>query len=138
MQDIHTPVRELFYGIITGEGLTCYEADAVPDDAATPYVIIASVQGTENSDKTSFGNNVQILLDVVTSVLKNKLGGSKQADTIAGTILSKINSKTKLVIGYGLQVVNTKVLQDIKQSGKSDTHNIYRRLIRYQQLIKEV
>lgn len=138
MQDVHAPVRSMFYSIITGEGLSCFEAGAAPDNTTTPHVIIADIQVAENSDKTSFGSNVQILLDVVTYVLKNEAGGSLLTDTMAGIILNKINSKTKLNIGNGLQVVNTKVLQDIKQSSKSETHNIYRRLIRYQQLIKEV
>lgn len=138
MKDIHTPLRTLFYSIITAKGLVCYESGAVPDDAPEAYVIIADMTVVENSNKKDFGHNAQTLLDVVTKIEKNKIGGSMATDTMAGKIFEAINSKTKLPNVSGLQVVNTKVLQDQKLNSKSDTHRIYRRLIRFQQLIMEV
>ena len=138
MKDIHEPLRTLFYSLIVGKGIICYEAGAVPDNAATPYIIIADMQGGEDSNKTSFGNRVQTLFDVVTSFEKNKIGGSKMVDVLAGSLLDVINSKVTFPMFNGLQIVTTKILQDQKINGKSDTNRIYRRLIRVQQLIMEV
>jgi len=138
MKDIHTPVRTLFYTTIKAQELDCYEAGAISDTAATPYVLIADISTNEDSNKTGLGNSVQILLDFVTSYPKNKVGGSKEVDTMASKVLAVINSKIRFEIFDGLQIVNTKVLQDLKQNTESKTHRIYRRLIRYQQLIMEV
>lgn len=138
MKDVHDPLRTLLYSIITGLNMVCYEAGAVPDDAATPYVIIADMYTVEDSNKSDFGSIVQTLLDVVTSFEKNKIGGSKPVDAMAGEILEVINSKIKFAVFSGLQIVTTKLIQDKKINGQSDTHRIYRRLIRFQQLIMEV
>lgn len=138
MKDIHLPVRTLFYTIITGKNIMCYENGAIPDDASTPYINIISIDVQENSNKTDFGNTVQILIDIVTAYPRNELAGSKQVDLIAAEILEVINSKIKFEIFDGLQIVNTKIMQDQKLSDQSDTHRIYRRLIRFQQLIMEV
>lgn len=138
MKDIHTPLRTLFAKLIIGLGYTCYEAGAIPDNAVTPYVIIASMDASEKSNKTGFGNNVQTMLDIVTKYEKNKIGGSKVADTIAGRILEVINSKIHFQIFSGLQIVNTKILQDQKLNAQSTTHRIFRRLLRFQQTIMEV
>jgi|GEM_PF-3618226 len=139
MKDIHTPVRQLFYNVIeTTLGYKLYENGAIPDTAVTPYIIISDVTSSEDSNKTGFGNSVQILLDIVTSYGKNQVGGSKPVDIIAGDILAAINSKVRFAITGDLQIVNTKVLQDQKINAKSDTNRIFRRLIRFQQLIMEV
>lgn len=138
MKDIHTPLRLKLYAIITGLNYTCYENGAVPDDAVTPYVIIADISTAEKSDKSNFGNNVQILLDLVTRFNKGQVSGSMTVDTMAGNILGSINSKTKIQLNNDLQIVNTKVLQDQKINTNTNTHNIYRRLIRFSQLIMEV
>lgn len=145
MKDIHTSLRTLFYTLITGQGLVCYESGAIPDTAQTPYVIIADISTNERSNKTGFGNSVQTLLDVVTSFEKNKVGNSKLADTIAGQIFEVINSKIKFDIFDGLQIVSTKVVQATKITPtyqttdiQASTKRVYRRLIRFQQLIMEV
>lgn len=138
MKDVHEPLRTLFYSIITDKNLVCYEAGAVPDDAPNAYVIIADISIVENSNKTDFGQNVLIMLDLVTKYNKNKIVGSKEVDQMAGEILEVINSKIKFPIFNGLQIVTTKIVQDQKLNSKSDTHRIYRRLIRFQQLIMEV
>lgn len=138
MIDIHTPLRTLYYNIMINLGLVCYENGAVPDDAITPYIIISSIDANEDSNKTDFGNSAQVLLDIVTSFEKNKVVGSKLADTIAGQILGLINSKIRFPIFDGLQIVTTKKIQDQKINNESTTHRIYRRLLRFQHLIKEV
>lgn len=138
MKDIHTPIRIIFYSAITAKGFACYEAGAIPDNATTPYVVISSITNQENSNKSDFGNNVQTLIDIVTKYPRTQYAGSEEADNIAGQILSVINSKTKLPITSGLQIVNTKVLQDQKINDRVDNFVIYRRLIRFENLIMEV
>lgn len=138
MKDIHTPLRSKLFEIITGKGYGCYENGAVPDDAVTPYVIISDMRAAENSDKSRFGNNVQTLLDLVTRYPKGQVAGSIEVDTMAGNIFSSINSKTKIELNNELQIVSTKILQDEKININTTTHKIYRRLIRFSQLIKEI
>lgn len=138
MKDIHVPIRAMLVNLITIKGFTSYENGAVPDDAPTPYVIISDINAVENSNKSDFGNNVQVLLDVVTSYPKAQVAGSLLADTIAGAIMESYNSKTKIELTENLQIVNTKILQNQKIAITTNTHKIYRRLIRYQHLIMEV
>lgn len=138
MKDIHLPTRELYYDLITGAGYKCYEAEAIPEDASTPYIMIINVATQELSNKTNFGNTVQITLDIVAKYNKNKIVGSKQVDLIAGDILGLINSKTKLEISNGLQIVSTKIIQDQKRSETTGSHKIFKRLIRFQHLIMEI
>lgn len=156
MKDIHAPLRALYFSLITAKGYTCYEDGATPDNAVTPYVIIADMQGREDSNKSDFGNVFQVLLDVVTSYPKTKAAGSLQVDSMAGVLLENINSRIKMEMldtdtnvfeftfpftfstEIGLQIVNTKVLQDKKITMNTSTHKIYRRLLRFQHLIMEV
>ena len=138
MKDIHTPLREFIVSKLATKNLTSYENGAVPDDAETPYVIISSMDSVENSNKSDYGHLVNTLLDLVTSYPKNKLGSSKEVDLMAGMVLDVLNSKTKYPSFGGLQIVNIKILQDQKIGDKTHTKTIFRRLIRFQQLIMEV
>lgn len=144
MIDIQSPLRALFFTILQGENIVSYENGAVPDDAVKPYVILSSMDSSEESNKSDFGNTVRSLFDIVTEFDRNTIGGSAQADTIAGVILAKINSKTKLDIATeGLQIVNTKVIQDQKlstqtPSTQTPTKSVFRRLIRFENLIMQV
>lgn len=139
MKDIQTPIRKLFYSnIATGLGYRCYENGAVPDNAVTPYVIISSITSQEDSNKSDFGNVAQTLIDIVTSYPRTQYAGSEEVDEMAGYILGLINSKSKFPITGSLQIVTTKVLQDQKLVDFTNTRVIYRRLIRFEQLIMEV
>jgi len=128
MKDVHTPLREFFVAKLATKGLTSYENGAVPDEAVTPYVIISSMDATENSNKSDFGHLVNTLLDFVTSYPKNKAGSSKAVDVMAGQALDVINSKTIYPAFGGLQIVNTKILQDQKLGDKTPTKTIFRRI----------
>lgn len=138
MIDIQTPLRTAYFNIITAAGLKCFENASVPDNEPTPYVIISAMTGGEDSNKSDNGHKVQTTLDLVTAFDRNDLAGSAQVDAIAGLILAQINSKTVMIIDEGLQVVTTKLLQDVKQNTTTSTQRNYRRVLKYEQLIMEV
>ena len=138
MRELKKPLRTAYYDKITALGLVCYETGSVPDDAVSPYVVIAAMSGSEDSNKTDTGQTMQTLLDVVTFYDRNDIAGSTLVDSMAGLILGEINSKKIMVIGEGLQVVNTRLLQDQSVNLTTTTQRTYRRLLRYEQLIMEV
>ncbi|MBO9671967.1 MAG: hypothetical protein J7577_00875 [Sphingobacteriaceae bacterium] len=138
MKDIQLPTRVAYVSKLTDLGLTVYEMDAVPDEANAPYVIIGDTDSNEISNKTDFGHTLRILLDIVTEFPKNVVGGSKGADLIANQILGIINSKTKFIINEDLQSVNVKLIQDRKLNGVTDTTRVFRRLLRFEHIIKQI
>jgi len=138
MKDVSLPLRVAYFNKLIAIGLKVYEEGAVPDDATTPYVVITGQLANEQSNKTDFGHKAYVLLDIVTSTLKNSAGGSKGADLIASQILAVINSKTKLVINDDLQAVKIKLVEDNKLNSLSDTESIYRRLLRFEHIIRQL
>ena len=138
MRDIQLPLRVAYFEKITSLGLDMYENDAVPEDAQTPYVIYSDADSTEDSNKSDFGRKARVLLDIVTSFPKNVIGGSKGADLLAGTILEIINSKTKFIINDDLQSVSIKLIQDKKLNAVSETERVFRRLLRFEHIIRQL
>ena len=138
MIDILLPLRKSYFTILTSIGLKVYEESSVPDKALTPYVIISTQTAIEDSNKSDFGHNATVLLDIVTSYAINNIGGTKQADEIAQQILNVINSKTYFPINPALQNVGLKIGDTHKMNSVTLTERVYRRLIRFEHIVRQV
>lgn len=138
MKDVLLPLRIAYMTKLTGLSLAAYEEGAVPAGALKPYVIISTQTSTENSNKTDFGSKATTLLDIVDAVPLNQTGGSKKVDEIAGQIFSVINSKTVFIINDDFQNVGLKVGDTHNLKSQSSTHRIFRRLIRFEHIIRQL
>lgn len=138
MKDLLLPLREAYYSKLTALGLLVFEEGAVPVPSPFPYVILSTQTANEDSNKSDFGHKATMLLDIVTRVPKNKTGGSKGADTIAGLIFTVINSKTVFTINADFQSVLISLVEDRKLNSETDTSRIYRRLLRFEHTVRQL
>lgn len=138
MIDVLLPLRIAYVSKLEALGLTVYEEGAVPAEAKKPYVIVSTQTDIESSNKSDFGHNTTTLLDIVTAYPLNQTGSSKQADLIAGQILIAINSKSDFSISEDFQSVTLKLGDTHKLTGNSPTERIFRRLIRFEQTIRQI
>lgn len=138
MRDPQLPLKTAYFTRLTDLGLTAFEKDAVPKNAVTPYVIISDIDSKEESNKTDFGHKAAVLLDIVTKAPINQIGGGKQRDLIANQIFSVVNSKTPFIIDENFQSVNLKITSDRTLNGDTDTDRVYRRLIRFEHIIRQI
>lgn len=138
MKDPLLPLRIAYVEKLESLGLSVFEEGAVPAEAKKPYVIVSTQTALEDSNKSDYGHEATTLLDIVTGVPINKTGGSKEADLIAGTILININSKTKFLISDDFQSVSLRMGDSHKITGNTATERIFRRLIRFEQTIRQI
>lgn len=138
MRDPQLPLKTAYFDKLTALGLTVFEKDAVPKNAVTPYVIISDIDSKEDSNKTDFGHKTAVLLDIVTKAPINQVGGGKQRDLIANQIFGVANSKTVFTIDEHFQSVNLKITSDRNLNGDTDTDRVFRRLIRFEHIIRQL
>lgn len=138
MKDPLLPLRIAYVAKLESLGLSVFEEGAVPAEAKKPYVIVSTQTSLEDSNKSDYGFETTTLLDIVTGIPINQTGGSKEADLIAGKILIEVNSKIEFLINESFQSVSLKMGDSHKLTGNTATERIFRRLIRFEQTIRQI
>lgn len=123
--------------LINSNPIPVYDTFAV-NGAAYPYIILSTQTGVDNSVKRCQGQEVTMLLDVVTgytgAISRTPL------DTICNQIYQLINpvdGADFIDVGPDLQVISTRLLSDTTMEGQNDVWKIVRRLIRFGHKIHE-
>lgn len=129
-------LSSLTYG---GSSVPVY--DKVPQSATYPYVAIAEQTAVNDSDKTSYGQDVTVLLDIVTGFTPG-IGGKAPSDDIANAILQAIyirgsESSTLDLSSDNFNVVTTMLDSDTSLEELDDNYHIYRRLLRFRHHIEQ-
>lgn len=149
MRDINYSVRKAYYQVLNGS-LT-YKSAPVPvydkqipvadgiDPNPTVYVLIESQYNADVSSKSSFDNNHNIQITIISKALKNNSGRAN--DEVGGQILqlvypTRVGSPLQV---DGCQVINTLVLSDNVFDGFTDgVEKTVQRVIVFQHLITQI
>lgn len=126
---------------LTYNGSSVPVYDKVPQNASYPYVHIAEQTSLNDSDKTSYGQDVTVLLDIV-SGFSPGIGGKAPSDDIANSILQTIyvrgSEQTVLDLSSdNFRVVTTMLESDNSLEELDDNYHIYRRLLRMRHHIEQ-
>jgi hypothetical protein len=123
--------------LLNGNPVPVYDTFAV-NGADYPYIILSTQTAVDDSAKRCQGQEVTMLLDVVTGFT-----GAVQRlplDTICNQIYQLINpvdGTNYIDVGPDLQVISTRLLSDTTMEGQNDVWKIVRRLIRFGHKIHE-
>lgn len=144
MRDPRKALRTAYISALSGltyngDPVTVY--DKVPQSAIYPYVEIAEQTSVDGSDKSSYGQEVTVLLNVVTG-FEPGIGGSSPSDDIANSILSTIyirgQEKTVLDLsGDNFSVTTTALDSDTPLKELDENYHFYRRLLRFRHRIEQ-
>lgn len=143
MIDTALPVRKGYFqklnGAVTYNSLPVpvYDTFAV-NEAVYPYIILSTQTAVDDSVKRCQGQEVTMLLDVVTGFI----GAPDRVplDNICNQIFELINpvdGTDYIDVGPDLQVISTRLLSDTTMEGQNDVWKIVRRLIRFGHKIHE-
>lgn len=145
MKDASLALRTGYYNVITGityngSPLAAYDSlapDSVQLDESFHYVILSSQTTTPNYNRQGFVTECTMLLDVVTGYVGT--GGRKAADEISDKILQSVRPLTgEGVSATGFRLQNTQLVSIDDFVEVSDTHKIFRKLIRIRHQLCEL
>ena len=141
MKDPRKAIRSAYrtaLSSLTYNGSSVPVYDKVPQNASYPYVHIAEQTTLDLSDKTSYGQDVTVLLDIVTGFTPN-IGGKSPSDDIANEILQVIHIRgTNIDLsGNNFNCVTTMLESDTSLEELEENYHIYRRLLRFRHHIEQ-
>lgn len=112
--------------------------DKVPKSATYPYVAIAEQTSVDDSNKTNYGQEVTVLLDIVTGFTPGT-GGAAPSDDIADAILQVVHIRgTNLDLSAdNFNVITTILDSDTSLRELNENYHIYRRLLRMRHHIEQ-
>jgi len=134
--DVTKYVRQAYITLLTGLGYSVWDR-FLPDILGTGlYIILADQQDSLQNNKCSNGHLHNILLDITHRTDDNSSG--VVCDNVAEAI-TPIILADGLVLASGLTLIqgSTRKLSDSTSDGLGDVYRIYRRLIRFEHIIKE-
>lgn len=139
MKDSGFEVRAAYFTALNGN-LTALNSsnvpvyDDVPNNAPYPYVKLSDQTQTQEEmarDCTSL--DTTILIDIVTGFIQG--GGKKESDNLANQILQIVHPSISV---SGFQSFDTVLEASNTLEEKTDSHKIYRRLLRFRNVIHEL
>lgn len=134
MKDAGFPLQKayfsLFTGLMYGEAELGFYSVKAPDDAQKPYVIIGPWIGRPDNSKYTFGQNGEIVLDVVTEFFGNNWSrqpAAEIADLLTERLLPEPTSTVLDVSGFNVVITLIGPVQDIDLATERGT--LVRKLI---------
>lgn len=139
MKDSGLVVRTAYYEALNGNVLVNSVPvpvyDDVPNDADYPYIKLSDQTSNEVVlTRSCFNVDATILIDIVTGFKQG--GGKKQSDIIAGQILELVHPTITLTGDF--QSVSSTLEASNTIEEKTDSHKIYRRLLRFRNFIHQI
>lgn len=124
MIDTNYELRKAYYSVITGLGYPCYYQYAPETETSSAYVILASINNTDTSTKSSIDTSTTIQVKIYTKGVKGNSGSD--ADTMANAILGAIKPTPSGVISItGSQVLDTTIVSDLVQDYADERGYMY-------------
>jgi hypothetical protein len=127
-------LRKAYYNTITGityngSPLQCFDSFAT-DDADAPYVVVDSMNSSDNRNKADSVEDCSIVVDITSSASQ---GGRKTTDEIASLIIAAKSSLRANVgsITTAFALMDVYKITDNTLTLQSGTEKIYRRIITF-------
>lgn len=142
MRDYNKPVRTGYFkalnGLVMSNGspVKIYPKQA-PNDASYPFIVISSQTAVDDSTKNQQGQQVTVLLDIITGF--QGAVNDDIANSITDQIYQIINPKNRDFIEMPpyLKILSTSLLLDTDMQEQNGNYKIYRRLLRFGHIIHE-
>jgi hypothetical protein len=119
---------------INSSALPVYDGE-VPPNYNGSYILIGDRTSTQMEGKGIYNNECTVLVDVC---IKGSSMGYSQSQDGANQVLGLINSEANPSIGPSFQCVTTSVQSTNTLGGINKTDNIFRTLIRFRHIIKQI
>lgn len=134
--DVIKEIRKAYIQLCNEIDIVVYDR-FVPDDVSDEtYVVVTAQEDSEELDKCDNGHTVVGSFEIFHKTLNNS--GGVKCDDVADVLIPKIrNSALPLPIGLTFIQGSTRKISDTTLDGLSDTYKVYRRIIRFQHIIKE-
>ena len=129
-----------YYSILNGNITLNGQPLPVVDDMAsapqsTPYILLGDRTSFQRQDKSGFLSEITLLVDVV---VKGDNFGQGDAEDAANQIMALINSDNNPDLSPDFKVVTTSIQSTNNLSTLSPTDRIFRTLIRFRHIVKEL
>lgn len=143
--EVSLAIRKGYFDALNGNvsynsvDLGIYDAYAVPEDVAYPYILLSSQVESQRLQKDCKTYDANILIDVVTGDL-NPIG-RQQSEEIADQIEDIINPDSRVNIDIesdGYKIGSTNRLEGSDLTAKNNQYYVFRKLIRYQHIICKI
>jgi len=135
--DLSLALKTAYFQALSPEiGVSVYDAFAIPESVSYPYVIISSVDVTEDVNSGCKSWNATVTLDVVTGF--GNPTGMNSAWEIGGLIEAIINPNSRASIDLssgGYKCIQTRLSGSTAIQLRSDNYWIYRNIRSYSHLI---
>lgn len=141
MKDVSTTLRTAYFTAITSltdlNGNTVPLYDKVPSDAGNKYVHFNGFNTVEWTDKSKFGSEVVITLNVVCQYNMNQ-GGQKEVDFIGNQVIGFIRTRSVLDLSPDFQMVTVEVDSIVNSSEGNEGGTEFIKSISFRHKIKEI
>lgn len=139
MIDYQTILSTSIFSELAAKGIKAYANASVPDGTPTPYIIITDIDGRENqSNKSLIGHTVTVTFDCVTSFPINQVGGIGLSNQLAQHVMDIMDRKAPLTLNDDFQMLCIKLESDRRLDMYDTTQRVYRRLLTYSFIIKQL
>jgi hypothetical protein len=134
--DVLKEVRGAYISLLATAGIKAYDRFLPDDMSDTTYVIVSSQEDTEQIDKCDNGHVTFVSLDIIHRTINNS--GGVQCDNIAEIVIPLVrNNPIPVPAGLTFITGSTRKIGDNTLDGFSDIYKVYRRILRFQHIIKE-
>jgi len=135
--DLSLALKIAYFQALSPEiGISVYDAFAIPENVKYPYVIISSIDVSEDLNSGCKSWRADVTLDIVTGF--NSPTGMNRAWEIAGLIEDIINPDSRANLDLesnGYQVGQTRFTSSIPNQLRTDNYWIYRNIRSYNHII---
>lgn len=133
--DVIKEIRKAYVALFATAGVPAYDRFLPDNSAAATYVIITAQDTTEQIDKCDNGHVTSVQIDITHRTTTNS--GGIECDNVAEVIIPLIKGEQfTLPVGIKLVPGSTRKSSDSTLDGISDTFRVYRRLIRFEHIVK--
>lgn len=133
---LQTAYFTLLNGNLTYNSVNVPVYDRVPDNAVYPHVVLGHYTSTDDSDKSSFGENMTVTLHVVDRYI-NSSGSRKAINSVTGQIKQIIRVRPVPISIAGFNVGTSYIDNESSNEEITDTYLYIYNNIRFRHLIEQ-
>lgn len=134
--DVTKDIRRAYKALISAQSYIVYDRFLPDNIGAGTYVILSDQDDQRQNNKCDNGHIATLIVNIIHRTEDNSSG--VECDTIAEVIVPLIeNDGLQLSAGLTLIKGSSRKISDTTDSGIDNTFKFYRRVIRFEHIIKE-
>jgi hypothetical protein len=112
--------------------------DTVPPDAPDLYVVFSDISSFEETDKTAFGQEINVTIEIISRFSVGYFGSSNAVDSVANQIFELIRTRTGIDLSPNFNNYILTITTDNKFKETTQTHYVIRRVITFNHIIEQL